>query len=346
MKEQLEISISFDTTLEDIELLRTEMEAFVRHPDNARDFQPELILECAGIGTMDKLLLKAEIRHKSNWSNETIRAARRSKFMCALVLALRKVPIYGPGGGGKPLGDPMNPTYSVAVTDEFAATQRDKWTEEKEGKRLVPTAKPDDETDAAAGEKSGTLAPNTETTAATSMNTRPAHQDEGRDAEFESAEERRRSHDIEELRDGLMKRQSTRGRRRADMPSLSTSMATGTSLGASVSSPLSATGKRHAEAKIDEEAELEFGNSEYGQPSRNPAPAYSQGGFGHGHPSPPAGQQNPFGNSAQVQGGNMMPQGGMGQGQAQQQGGYNNFPTSQGPSYTASGAPQIPGPRK
>lgn len=351
MKEQLELSINFDTTLEDIELLRTEMEAFVKHPDNARDFQPELILECTGFGTMDKLLLKAEIRHKSNWSNETIRAARRSKFMCALVLALRKVPIYGPGGGGKPLGDPLNPTYSVAVTDEFAAAQRDKWTEEKEGKRLVPTAKPDEEEadkDAAAGEKSGTLATTTETAAATSLNNRPARADEARDDEFDPAEERRRSHDIEELRDGLMKRQSTRGRRRADMPLLSTSHATGSSVGATVSSPLS--GKRHPqnETKIDEEAELGSGNY-YGQPSANPAPAYSQAGFGHGHgqPSPPGGNANPFSNSGQVQGGNMMPQGGMGQGQGQGQtgGGYNNFPTAQGPGFGGQQGGPLP-PRK
>ena len=100
MKEQLEMFIAFDTSLEDIEILRKEMEAFVRDPENSRDFQPDVVLECTGICSMDKLQLKVEIRHKSNWSNETVRAARRSKFMCALVLALRKVPIYPPGGGG------------------------------------------------------------------------------------------------------------------------------------------------------------------------------------------------------------------------------------------------------
>src|SRR5438045_1485534 len=72
MKEQLEIFISFDTSLEDIEILRKEMENFVRDPDNSRDFQPEVVLECTGIGSMDKLQLKVEIRHKSNWSNEPI----------------------------------------------------------------------------------------------------------------------------------------------------------------------------------------------------------------------------------------------------------------------------------
>ena len=136
MKEQFELSISFDTSLEDVELLRAEMEAFVQHPDNCRDYQPDVVMECSGVGTMDKMVLKTEIRHKSNWSNETLRASRRSKFFCALVLALRKIPIYGPGGGGQDLGGPANPTYSVTVTDEMAAAARAKADEEKEKKRL------------------------------------------------------------------------------------------------------------------------------------------------------------------------------------------------------------------
>lgn len=139
MKEQLDMYIAFDTTLEDIELLRTEMEAFVRHPDNSRDFQSDIILEAVGIGSMDKLQLKVEIRHKSNWHNETVRAARRSKFMCALVLALRKVPINAPGGGNDALGGPANPNYSVAVTDSWATEARDKSAAKKDAKRLVPT---------------------------------------------------------------------------------------------------------------------------------------------------------------------------------------------------------------
>ncbi|QSZ30734.1 hypothetical protein DSL72_000292 [Monilinia vaccinii-corymbosi] len=141
MKEQLDMFISFDTTLEDIELLRMEMEAFVRNPENSRDFQPDITLEAVGIGNMDKLQLKVEIRHKSNWHNETVRAARRSKFMCALVLALRKIPIHAPGGGTDALGGPLNPNYSVSVTDEWAAHAREESTLTKDSKRLVPTLK-------------------------------------------------------------------------------------------------------------------------------------------------------------------------------------------------------------
>jgi hypothetical protein len=139
MKEQLDIFISFDTSLEDIDVLRKEMENFVRSPDNSRDFQSDILLEATGIGNMDKLQLKVEIKHKSNWHNETVRAARRSKFMCALVLALRKVPIYSPGGGAEPLGSSTNPGYSVNVSDRWAAEARDKVLRAKEDQRLVPS---------------------------------------------------------------------------------------------------------------------------------------------------------------------------------------------------------------
>jgi hypothetical protein len=230
MKEQLDMFISFDTSLEDIETLRKEMEAFVRDPENSRDFQPDIVLECTGIGNMDKLQLKVEIRHKSNWSNETVRAARRSKFICALVLALRKVPIYCPGGGGLPLGDPGNPSYSVAVSNEIAAAARDKAAKNKEEKRLVPTkpaispsSRGSTHTRKPLGNPTG---PNAEARAADSLNARRPTDDEANNDWFsgkddgtipESRDEsldRRRSNDIENLRESLLKRESTRGRRR------------------------------------------------------------------------------------------------------------------------------------
>lgn len=39
---------------------------------------------------------------------------------------MRKIPIFGPGGGAAPFGDPSNPSYNVAVSDEIAAATRDK----------------------------------------------------------------------------------------------------------------------------------------------------------------------------------------------------------------------------
>ncbi|KAF4981647.1 hypothetical protein FDECE_17651, partial [Fusarium decemcellulare] len=141
MHETVEVNVSFDTSFEDIELLRVEMEKFVRQPENARDFQPDLSISVGGVGDLDKLLLYVTIAHKSNWHNDSVRASRRSKFMCALALALKKVPLDGPGGGGEPLGGPTNPTYSVAVTDDFASKSRDDAAKAKDEARMVPTAK-------------------------------------------------------------------------------------------------------------------------------------------------------------------------------------------------------------
>ncbi len=138
MREQVLLYVHFDTTLEDIQILKNEMSAFVLDKDNNRDFQPDVDIEVTGIDEMNKLELKIEIRHKSNWSNEAVRASRRSKFMCALVLALRKIPIYGPGAGDAPLGDSAKPTYSVTISDEQAAANTKEFADNKDKKRMVP----------------------------------------------------------------------------------------------------------------------------------------------------------------------------------------------------------------
>jgi len=310
MKEQLEVSICFDTTLEDIEILRAEMEAFVRHPDNSRDFQHDVVLECTGIGTMDKLLLKVEIRHKSNWSNETVRAARRSKFMCALVLALRKVPIYAPGGGGKPLGDPLNPTYSVTVTDEIAAAARDKWTEEKEGNRLVPSTKLEDNKDKEHTGKStavemGVLGAAAETAAAAAINARRVGEDVARDEATPSPlgredSDRRRSDDVEVLRQGLVQRRSTKGRRRADMPIPPVQVGlSGPSIGVTPSTPLQSRTREGGdeEAVVGMEGDV-YGGAGYGQDQGQQVPggSYSMfpGGQGLGVGAPPPPRKDDF----------------------------------------------------
>ncbi|KAK3314811.1 Mechanosensitive ion channel-domain-containing protein [Apodospora peruviana] len=137
MKEVIDVNVAFDTSFEDIELLRLEMEKFVRSPENSRDFQPDVSISVGGVGDLDKLTLKLVIKHKSNWHNDAVRATRRSKFMCALALALKKVPINGPGGGGDPLGGPKNPAYNVTVTDDFAITARTASDKEKEAKKLA-----------------------------------------------------------------------------------------------------------------------------------------------------------------------------------------------------------------
>ncbi|KAL8708129.1 MAG: hypothetical protein Q9225_007656 [Loekoesia sp. 1 TL-2023] len=238
MKEQLLLYVHFDTTLEDVQLLKNEIQAFVRDKENSRDFQPDVDVEVTGIAEMNKLELKVEIRHKSNWANETVRAARRSKFMCALVLALRKIPIYAPGGGDAVLGSSDKPTYSVTVSDEQAAAAREAYAKSKEEKRLVPTKKPSPPPDTAASSATDVpdpvdlatspslryrLPPLHEATAMIDLNSRHPAADTARDmpdvdvsqlAEARASSDSRRSSDIEEVR-GLLHRQSTRGKRKA-----------------------------------------------------------------------------------------------------------------------------------
>ena len=245
MREQLLIYISFDTTLEDVQLLRREMQNFVLDKENNRDFEPDVDVEVTGIAEMNKLELKVEIKHKSNWSNETIRASRRSKFMCALVLSLRKIPIYAPGGGSAALGSADQPSYSVSVSNEQAAASRDAFTQSKEAKRLKPT-KPSTSSKIDFGLSSG-VSPNlasettyrdrspaigsvTETNALNILNARSPTNDPAHDWQTKSdpsqpltrsnpnnnsvvPSDEARDKDLDEVY-GLLRRQSTRGKRR------------------------------------------------------------------------------------------------------------------------------------
>jgi small-conductance mechanosensitive channel len=140
MREQISLFCHFETSFDDIKTLKEEMLKFVTDKENNRDFHPDVEIEVLGIAEMNKMELKVEVKHKSNWSNETVRAARRSKFMCALVLALRRVPIYGPGAGDAPLGSVGAPTYSVALTADIAQKNKNEFAAKKEAKRLIPVA--------------------------------------------------------------------------------------------------------------------------------------------------------------------------------------------------------------
>ncbi|KAH0543327.1 hypothetical protein GP486_008587, partial [Trichoglossum hirsutum] len=62
MRESVLLYIHFDTTLDDIQLLKEEIHAFVK--EHSRDFLPDIDIEVTGVGNMDKLELKVEIKHK------------------------------------------------------------------------------------------------------------------------------------------------------------------------------------------------------------------------------------------------------------------------------------------
>ena len=138
MKEQLSLMIHYDTSFEDVQLLKNELLTFVQDKDNSRDFQPDLEVQILGTSDLSKMELRVEIQHKSNWANESVRATRRSKFMCALVAALRRVPIYGPGGGADALGSAANASYSVAISPQTAQINKASADDARDKSRLVP----------------------------------------------------------------------------------------------------------------------------------------------------------------------------------------------------------------
>lgn len=215
MSESFQTDVSYDTTFEDVELLRVEMEKFVRAPENSRDFHPDFSIGIGGVGNLDKLVLNFSIKHKSNWHNDAVRASRRSKFMCALALALKKVPIYAPGGGNEVLGGPTNPTYSVAVSDKEAAKSREDAKKKKEAARMVPTAteqttKEHEEAEVKAVTDLTALQLNVE-----SLNTDWSVCGETLPGEAEGSGDPQRAREIAQIRNDLHKNQSQRGRRKA-----------------------------------------------------------------------------------------------------------------------------------
>ena len=230
MTEQLTVNISFDTSFEDIQLLKNELLNFVNDKDNSRDFLPDLNVDVLGTSDMSKLELRVEVKHKSNWANETVRAARRSKFMCALVAALRRVPINGPGGGGDPLGSAANASYSVSVPIDVAQQKTDDSAKAKEAKKLA-TIKKDPKADSNASPArlgnnfSSPLGLSTsQQNAVNSLTSRDIGYDPARDEVWNSSRDdsstlgERPSMDIQDQEDikVLLRRASTQGRRKAN----------------------------------------------------------------------------------------------------------------------------------
>jgi len=144
--------------------------------------------------------------------------------MCALVSALRKVPIYAPGGGGKPLGDAANPSYSVSIADDLAKQNTAAAATAKDQARMVPaTTKPDNALSPTSSGRSGaaglTARDNQIVADLTARN--PAF-DTARDQAWTSSRgddstlgERPSldQQDLDEVR-GLLRRESTRGKRK------------------------------------------------------------------------------------------------------------------------------------
>lgn len=222
MQEQLVVPINFDTTFEDIQKLKHELLLFVR--ENSRDFQPDLEVEVTGISQLDLMNLKIDIKHRGNWANESLTMQRRNKFFCALVLILRRIPIYGPGAGDPAVGEQGKPMYTVAIPDEVAQANMKKAVEEKAAKRWDYDS--DDDSDDESGDdkkgknnsSSGSTAVGLEINVSNPhghfspfSDRRPDTRDDHTTIGRKSSESRRG--DLEEVR-SLLHRESTKGRRK------------------------------------------------------------------------------------------------------------------------------------
>ncbi|KAL1640834.1 hypothetical protein SLS58_006657 [Diplodia intermedia] len=227
MSERIPIYVAFGTSFEDITALKDEMQRFVRDKENARDFYPDIDIEVRGIAELNKLELQIECRHKSNWGNEALQAARRNKFMCALVQAIRKIPIDPPGGSDAALGSADQPTFSVSVSASEALERRQAYLDDKEKGRLYPSKKEEPATATSSGVDFLGTELHSENQAINTLTARPIGADPYRDGAFQDRADQadinrtgsigRSSMDAQDAEDvrSTLKRESTKGKRKA-----------------------------------------------------------------------------------------------------------------------------------
>lgn len=108
--ERIEFYTGFDTSLEDVDALRVEMQKFV--DSNKREWKKDMVLHCIDVCEGEKFQLALKVKHQPNFTDERIRRNRLSKITCALVSALRRM--YP--AGGAPLGNASNPVSRKIFT--------------------------------------------------------------------------------------------------------------------------------------------------------------------------------------------------------------------------------------
>ena len=134
-KEVLSVFVEFTTTFKDIQYLKSELQTFLTRRENSRDYLPKLGLRVASIYEMNKMEIICSFWHKSNWSNEELRAARSSKFLCALLAAIRKKPLVRIA----PLGSERKPTFTVMTSKD---AEKSSPTDKHPSKPSKPTPAP------------------------------------------------------------------------------------------------------------------------------------------------------------------------------------------------------------
>jgi len=117
-RQAVSLMIDIRTSFRDLTLLKSELEAFLKHPDNRRDFLPNLAFAIVAVHELNKMELRMVFAHRTNWHVEPLRAARSMKLMTAVMAAIRKIRIQRPDAG--PLGQPGKPVFNVMLSEKEA----------------------------------------------------------------------------------------------------------------------------------------------------------------------------------------------------------------------------------
>lgn len=108
--------VDFGTDFKKLVELRDKMLDFLH--ENRRDFLHVFDVVVDSFPEQGKLVLKAEIKYKTNWQEVALKIQRRNKWICALKNALADCEIYGPGGAGNPDPGEDAPTKYTLVPYE------------------------------------------------------------------------------------------------------------------------------------------------------------------------------------------------------------------------------------
>ena len=144
--------------------------------------------------------------------------------MCALVSALKTVPVYGPGGGSDASGTAANPSYSVAVSDQAAKDSVAAAAATRAKARLYPKKTDNAEklSPTSSGRSGAAGLTAHDTKVVDDLTSRNPAYDASRDQAWTSGREDEstlgetsfeREQDLNEVR-GLLRRESTRGKRK------------------------------------------------------------------------------------------------------------------------------------
>ncbi|EPQ31950.1 uncharacterized protein PFL1_00149 [Pseudozyma flocculosa PF-1] len=96
IEETFKFEVSFDTSFQQIEMLRSKMVHWIS--GEKRDFLPGLDINVVDFQEQSSMLLSTGIRYKSNWQQGGLKAERRNRWLCQFKVFLAECKIYGPSG--------------------------------------------------------------------------------------------------------------------------------------------------------------------------------------------------------------------------------------------------------